>query len=237
MAFAFIVIAPSTATSGVQLVQEVTGLQVELGSTATAFEPFTPDSPSPNYPSLVNSAGKKLLVNSNEVIIPTLHKIGDVADEWNSKTGEITRRIGVKVFDGTEATTLYTYNDLNGVYFASILPENQLRGPGFCTHESRVGNYGSSSGTYMWVGANNRDVFWIGICDYLNKPTVGEIQDWLADQYNNGTPVTLYYQLSTPVIEQVATKVPSYPKITEIVQDNNIKTDITATAKIVDLGE
>lgn len=34
-----------------------TNIQLEEGSTATAYEPFTPNSPSPDYPSVINSVG------------------------------------------------------------------------------------------------------------------------------------------------------------------------------------
>lgn len=45
-----------------------TNIQLEEGSTATAYEPFIPNSPSPDYPSVINSvgdSGKLNMVSSN----------------------------------------------------------------------------------------------------------------------------------------------------------------------------
>jgi len=57
-------------------------------------EGFTPNSPTAEYPSDVNSASGDLLVN-NEIVatIPTLRKANGVADTYNPVTGELSQKI------------------------------------------------------------------------------------------------------------------------------------------------
>ena len=57
--------------------------QLEEGSTATSYEPF-----------------KTNILTCNEEV--TLRKVGEVQDELNVMTGELTERIGEVVFDGSE---------------------------------------------------------------------------------------------------------------------------------------
>lgn len=82
---------------------DYTDIQVELGSTATTYAPFVPDSPTPNYPSALISAGSCNLLcrnidNSESETIPisiSLNKIGGVCDTYDIVTGEHIQRIGI----------------------------------------------------------------------------------------------------------------------------------------------
>ena len=112
-----------------------------------------------------------------------------VVDSYNPETRTITRRIGVKVFDGTEnwiASTAY-----NGSFFlasamtswGAVSGENNL-----CTHFSRTVFNAGNKHFYVVSSAFN------GATDF---------NQWLADQYNAGTPVTVYYPLETPTEERI----------------------------------
>ena len=139
-------------------------------------------------------------------VYPTFYQDGDlilravgtgnnlVADTYNTETGKITRRIGVKVLDGTEGWNNYATGAGFSLTISDMVSQNY--GYGFCSHI----NYTSS----MWIqgirfGANNNIIY---VCQITNMfSTLTEWKQYLADQYAAGTPVTIYYPLATPTEE------------------------------------
>ena len=109
-AFLFVVFTSSGASEENTLLVK-SNAQIELDS-ATPYEPFSPNSPSPEYPSPISfiPASFNLYIKKSEQIMQTIpvnltaplyslpNGVSDVAD----LKGLETHNIGVKVFDGTE---------------------------------------------------------------------------------------------------------------------------------------
>ena len=123
-----------------------------------------------------------------------LRAIGNVADSYSTSTGKITRRIGVKIFDGTE-NWLYT----QGVVASRIsirIPDSQNQwGRALSSHFVSVDTHGSTitNGRMSFDGS-------VYLCN-TDCANLTEYKTFLAEQYANGTPVTVYYPLATPVEE------------------------------------
>ncbi len=117
-----------------------------------------------------------------------------IADSYDPTTGKITRRVGVKVLDGTEDYTL------NGS-FLSISKSTYFPGASLPSWSTNIisthfpaGGAGSTNAIY--VGSAN-----VNFTVTATFPTTTDWTNWLKAQYNAGTPVTIYYPLATPVEE------------------------------------
>lgn len=133
-----------------------------------------------------------------------------------NKTAKLYNNVGEFSFLNNGTYALYTYNGLLGVY-SNLLPEKYTRVAGVCSHENRIGTFYASSGTYMWLGVNSQQVFWIGILDALNITTISQFKAWLGQQTANGNTVKGIYKLITPTVtdldyDEVTTYYP-YTKI------------------------
>lgn len=105
--------------------EDIDTYQLEVGSVATSYEPFVPNSPSPDYPSPIytNLPPRTYKITTDEgiyevAIAEELRGIGTVKDriafDKKGKKGWRENRIGQKVFDGTEDwTTTPTENQIN----------------------------------------------------------------------------------------------------------------------------
>lgn len=140
-----------------------------------------------------------------------------IADSYDVSTGKITRRIGVKVLDGTEGWTVaddgYIKSDASNAFcsYGDALYQDNSKSVGLSNQLVVAPTYiWSTKGkpnTFTWNGrqlhiniANNL----LGITDYKQETTSSvskKIKKFLADQYANGTPVIIYYPLATPVEE------------------------------------
>ena len=122
-----------------------------------------------------------------------------VADSYNPETRTITRRIGVKVFDGTE-------NINTGG--SSYTPEGAIRFF-YTLSGGAVGTNLSAYCTHFQRALNTINAFFFGAANYAvnfvvpDTYTQNSFKQWLADQYNAGTPVTVYYPLATPTEERI----------------------------------
>ncbi|MCQ2580955.1 MAG: hypothetical protein MJ164_02180 [Alphaproteobacteria bacterium] len=163
----------------------IIGIQIEEGSVATSYAPYG-HSTTPIY------------------LNAPLRKIGNYADVLDYKNGTITRNVGVKVFDGTEnwdvvnlagVPTFFGISKVDLATNSTILPATSLNVK--CSHLPAT----SASNTHnaVYVGSN-----------YVNLTHIGDVADdltewkaWLASEYAAGTPVTVYYPLATPVVEQI----------------------------------
>lgn len=117
-----------------------------------------------------------------------------IADTYNTETGKIIRRIGVKVFDGTEDwTDQISINSRVALKFVDVINNNTA--PILVTH----GEWAPRS----TPGDDNHWRILIGnfFACYTSEPTLADFKQYLADQYAAGTPVTIYYPLATPTEE------------------------------------
>ncbi|MBP9999092.1 MAG: hypothetical protein KBT14_00145 [Proteobacteria bacterium] len=123
-----------------------------------------------------------------------LRAVGDYADSYDATTGKITRRVGVKVLDGTE-TIQYT-DDWNCFYFSPR--------PSMIYSPSTM-----KSSHFNKIYYRPTDVDGIGFIYYYDifirmqqfNGDISLFKSYLAQQYANGTPLTVYYPLATEVVE------------------------------------
>jgi hypothetical protein len=150
-------------------------------STATTYEPY---------------------YNGGTATAEMLLKVGDYQDVQSILDGVVTRNVGVKMFDGSEAFD--TVNDILRYNLYGLPMNNKV----ICSHfDGNVNPSISTSNqpdlTIKGNLSNNNTVYF----KYAAKTTIEDFQQWLADQYAAGTPVTIIYPLAQAVTEQVAPQV------------------------------
>ena len=123
-----------------------------------------------------------------------------LADTQEVLTGAITRKVAVKVFDGTENWTYQSTNTRFVLDLGDIDSTIGLRAtPMYCTHYNVVddGTALADIPNFSIYGATTTSIY---IHD--NRYTqVSDFQSWLASQYLAGNPVILVYPLATATTE------------------------------------
>lgn len=132
-------------------------------------------------------------------ILSTLYSIHDsVVDEYDAITGIETRKIMIKIFDGTENWELSEdKGDYLKRYFSlSTLTKGDASEYRLCSHfpNNLVSPSTAKIGFYVWK------TYYAFRPDMSKFPDVASWKTWLAAQYNAGTPVTVIYKLAEPVI-------------------------------------
>lgn len=217
--------------------------QLELGTTATEYEPFIPNSPSPDYPSPIVSTGEvsgiDLTVTGNAGQSYQVHRdmvlrsLPDgTHDTWDALTGTVTRNVGVKVFDGTES--LVERTDMESIYpkqrffiYSMLFKPNTT---GLSSHFQVYGGanwYSVDDG--IWFQNNGSYILFNTKTSVV--PDIANFKSFLAAQYAAGTPIIVQYKLATPIIEQIdPAPLPTYPRYTAL----ECTVPVTASARIVD---
>lgn len=151
----------------------------------------TPTPTSPIYPSecgdLVNG-DYVLPIKSGSTTMPVY--LGQV---------QSTRKIKKLVLTGEESNIYnYQYNYgstvTNGFRITAMLNDTYNRAQGICTHYP-VKQIAST--VTLWLGVNDKTLYFVGIADVLGITSVSDFRTWLAQQYANGTPVTVWYVMAT----------------------------------------
>lgn len=221
--YQYIQLQGSTSVNSTALNIVFSNIQLEYGSSATEYESYHKYKITAE--TTADASGKNLpeKITTNIYINEPLRKVGTVADYIDYKQGKVIRNVGKYVFTGNETFNTYTYSGLLGARADVLIAGQYLRVNGLCTHESRIGDVYATFGSYMWLGVNNNYMFWVGVLDELGFTTVEEFKTWLAEQYANGTPVTIYYQLLTPTEETITLpQIPTFWETTVIdVGDSN----------------
>lgn len=117
---------------------------------------------------------------------------------------ETTRKIKKLVFDGTE--DWQTYGSVSNTYRLSISNIQSIGNPAICSHFVNSPISSITSGKFT-VGST-----WIYI-RYADVADVTDFKAYLAQQYANGTPVTVWYVLATPetaVVNEPLRKIGDY---------------------------
>lgn len=149
---------------------------------------------------------------SNIYLSEPLHRIGDYADELNYASGTITRRIKKLVLTEEESTSEYSTH----VYFVYKVDDVSYGGLGICTHYSP--NTKNSLYDLLTINYSFTVQIASGVSKHIrfhdnNINTASDFKTYLAQQYANGTPVTVWYVLATPVTEQITLpEIPTLPK-------------------------
>lgn len=153
--------------------------QIEIGDTATPYEPYT----------------------GQTIDLPALEPLygdGTVNDEYDAATGVENRRWGRVELDGTEAWITRTSG--TGVY-GYALPDvfDAPAAAGVCTHFKFIKNGASGTQTAVCVAsASTRK----DLSVFTTIATLDDFKAWLAAQVTDGTPVTVVYQLDAPAVTQ-----------------------------------
>lgn len=145
--------------------------------------------------------------------VPDLYAVGDYRDEVDIISGTVTRRVGCKVLDGTEAWTAS-----GAPRYVLTIPEMAVlsrRTEGLCTHFDYAGS-GANEGTYFLTTSRR---FFV----HTNFESSADLKAFLAAQYAAGTPVIVWYPLAPPVTESIT------PQELSTVKGNNV---IDATSDI-----
>lgn len=161
-----------------------TDIQIEQGSTATTYE---------NY------------FNGGSATAEMLLKVGTYQDIQSVLDGEVKRKVGIKVLDGTEDWA-YTNSRfrleisdylIGSSIMATIISHYKLPEIGTASIANGEARFGKLSNISA-VSSNNI----LAIHDD-NYTDLNSYKSWLADQYNAGSPVVILYPLATPTTETV----------------------------------
>jgi hypothetical protein len=174
--------------------QDGNNAQLELGSTATTYEPY---------------------FDGGTATAENLFKIGDYKDEQEVLTGGVARNVGIMVLDGTEGWKQYSAN--NKIYtFADNTMSHPQNAQCLCSH------FVTSSGIPAFENINKLFLHPTAARVYICFPSiVGDVdafKQWLATQYNAGTPVIVVYPLDTAITESVTAQPMNIQAGTNIVQ-------------------
>ena len=167
---------------------------------------------------------------NNTATCSNLFAVGDYKDTQEVLSGAITRRIGIKVLDGTETG----WTKLSGANYVSLpktaIP-NMISGTdATCLSNNFVQTPHSSISL-------STECFSVGV-SYMNfkkagDPTVAQFQQWLADQYNAGTPVIVVYPTSSTTTETVTGQVLLKAPLTVTGSINNLIVTPTTSSHTV----
>ena len=167
----------------------VKNIQLEENSTSTTYEPF-----------------KSNILTVNEDV--TLRGVGDVKDELNPLTGELTERIGEIVLDGSEIWSKESTNNVSGdtgtttCYYTSI---NDIKLQSHCAFACKELPYRKVTlyhkiNDYEGISKclDDKRIFIRINQSRLTEQNVNGFKQWLSQN-----PITIQYELATPTVKTV----------------------------------
>lgn len=184
--------------AGAPLVAVISDIQIEPGYTATAYEPY-------------NDNSATFTIDLGQTVY---------GGTFNWQTGELTIGWESHVFDGVNKAFDGGIGTANGNTYACAFIKPSAHQFPLCSHlkNSWAETYG-----YAYLTNTNLDVIMAFIKPFAS---IQEANDWLAEQYANGTPFTVCYELKDPITIQFPShRISSIPKETNYLFGN---TSITA---------
>lgn len=165
---------------------ECCDFQIELGSSATAYEPYR----GRQTITLASNGLPGIQVSSDKSYADTI--------EYRGGQAVYVKRVWSKTFTGGAGEYWSLYNSANYEGFASnCLPENYRRAPGFCNlltvHAGAV-HQGEDG---LWIGADNKLVYNHNSRFYDTTLEDKGLANWKA--YLAAHPMTVMTYLTTPV--------------------------------------
>ena len=185
---------PSNTGTLWEIADDLTALSVCSNyntATGTGVQDGTPTPTNPIMPTFYQQGGM------------ILRSVGTYADSYDENTNKITRRVGVKVLDGTEDWETRTSGSY--VAFYSPILGNKISGanPGpICSHFPAYTSWSNFDKDTVQNAILTQSTNFCTIKN-INLSTVQEFKTWLSSQYAAGTPVIVYYPLATPVTEDM----------------------------------
>lgn len=160
--------------TGGSVIDDTAWLQVELGASATDYVPYV----APQTASAEN-----------------LLQVGTYADEQDLITGEVTRKVGVKVLTGEE-----TIGTSNACFTTAISYKISSKTNLSCTHFSYSTKTSSQTEDETIISFASTNIgFRYDACAGTTA-----FKAWLKAQYDAGTPVIVLYPLAEDVEESVS---------------------------------
>ena len=206
----------------------VLAIQLELGSTATPYAPFVPDSPSPDCQARITGTTALTVSdggnNSQAINLPqTLYSLPDgTADNYDVVSGSGTQNVGKMLFNGTENWSK-DFIDSTAFRWKLMVPDavhrqtsaNQL----LCSHYPSGMNTTYSKNQSITLSIIDEGAFYI--FDMAHQAsTLSDWKSYLAAQYDAGTPVTVLYELAAPqTITGMGQTIPVYHPTTTLSVD------------------
>lgn len=121
-----------------------------------------------------------------------------ICDEVDLERGVYVQRVKSLVLDGSHQLNLYTFNETKGISIYDVLDNVYHRTTGFCTHSDiALASYHETP--CMWIGVGNAALYWVGVLDALGYSTIDDMQAYVVEQFNQGTPVTILYPAGNPI--------------------------------------
>lgn len=177
-------------------------MQIEYGDVATDYEPYVEP------------------VTTNIFLDEPLRRIGDYADYIDFKNNKVVRRIREQILDGTSITKVNqtsggVYYGIYHFYNAATDLQTVLKN----THFQVFGGSVKLGGSYITKNGNTL------IMTHPNQEfnTVKLWNEWLQEQYDNGTPVKFNYVYYTTIEEPLNLVLPKLNARTSVIE---VDTDV-----------
>ena len=149
-------------------------LQVERGNAATTYQPY---------------------FDGGSAVAEMLLSVGDYTDEQEVISGAVTRKVGIKVLDGTE-----NVGTSNATFTIAISDRVASKTPLICSHFQYSNKTSSQTEDLTVISFSSTNIgFRYDAC-----ANAAAFKTWLANQYAAGTPVIVVYQLAAETTESVA---------------------------------
>ena len=168
-------------SAGVEFDDYKVKIQLEEGKAATSYESYT------------ESVKNTIDLTGHD----PLRKIGDIADYIDYENGRIVRNIGKIVFDGTED---WGIESTQNFYTASIISDAMQHQLVLSTHSLSSGYIIITPTANIFISTSQRVNFSTSLVEHTGEA----MKRFALDQYNNGTPLTVYYKLAEPTYESIA---------------------------------
>lgn len=157
---------------------------------------------------IASSGSSDFISDISGASVVDLLAVGDYADTQEIISGAVTRKCGIKVFDGTETWTMATNNDASGnkCFYTPFTDRagGTITLTLLCTHyeQAPAASYTTLTANKFLYNPNaaNKNVYFDG----GTIATKDAWQTWLATQYALGTPVIIVYPLETQTTESVS---------------------------------
>ena len=216
----------------------VSRIQIEEGTDATDYEPYTGGvpAPNPNYPiEPVFSSGTKVRATNDagfdggEATAPELLAIPgtEYRDEWDPQTGRGVRRIEKVVLDGNESWD-FAYLEKYGAVLLKVALKTAVPTRAICNRGGYF-TYGDKTDSNLQFGNTTNP--------FVKHWGIDNVDDWkayLAAQYAAGTPVTVWYVSAEPVPFQTDPQPLVQPKGTcHLIQTDGTLDDCPIDARYV----
>ena len=160
----------------------------------------TPDAPINIYS---NTGTYVLKSDGRYIYLPDLRGIGEYRDEWNYVTGKGLRYIHKVELDGVSeyGRVNTSYLGAPGVICCAFKREFHVsRNGGGCFMSTHFkGSWNNSAvGCVFTTNMNSKENTYFTL-DSDRYPDIASANAWLAEEYANGTPITVYYALAEPI--------------------------------------